>query len=216
MSERPPPHLLYRQAVTSHGSRGADAVSREYHRLLIEHGHLVPRPACTCGAVDAVSEHHQDCPRYQNNDQRLPCGWLPGPDKLTPLTLVVTGDRNWRHPLMLKLTLSAIAIAFLPNFELLVGDCPTGTDRTALDWARDNGWPHRVFHARWDQMAAEGLPRRAAGPLRNREMLDALQAAPGQHLVVAFHDRLDQSKGTRDCAHEAKRRDLPVYLVGKL
>jgi len=78
MSDRPPPNVLYQQAVVSHGARGTEAVRREYHRLMVEAGHLVPRPACTCGNPEDPSMHLQDCPRYQDNDRRLPCGWLPG------------------------------------------------------------------------------------------------------------------------------------------
>jgi hypothetical protein len=63
-------------------------------------------------------------------------------------------------------------------------------------------------------MAAEGKPRRAAGPERNRAMLDRLDQAAGGRLVVAFHDDLNhRSKGTRHCATEARRRGYPVALV---
>ena len=213
MSDRPGPYELWRQA-----GGGTPAYSRqEYHRLMVSHGHLVLRPACICArVVDDPAEHEPACPRLKDNDRRLACGWLPGGEQSPRLTVAVTGDRNWRHPLMLKLILGGLAVAFLPDFELLIGDCPAGADAQALDLARGAGWAHRVFHARWDEMEAEGKPRNAAGPLRNREMLDALQAADGQRLVVAFHDHLDHSKGTKDCADEAKRRGLPVYLVSKL
>lgn len=210
MSGRPGPFELWQQA-----GGGTPTYSREtYHRLMVEHGHLVPRPACTCGDPADPAMHLQDCPRYQNNDQRLACGWLPGEPR--PLTVVITGDRNWRHPTILKMLLGGLAIGFLPGFELLIGDCPTGADAQALDLARSAGWPHRVFHARWNDMQAEGKPRAAAGPLRNREMLDALEASPGERLVVAFHDHLDRSKGTKNCVHQAQDRGLPIYLVSKL
>jgi hypothetical protein len=216
MPERPLPHELYYQAINSHGAQGEEAVRREYHRLLAEHGHLVRRPDCTCPHAWAdPTEHDPGCPRYRDNDRRLECGWLPG-QRSPRLTVVVTGARDWRHLLMLKIVLSGLATAYVPDFELLVGDCPTGADAQILEWARVNEWRHRVFQARWDQMQAEGYPRTAAGPLRNREMLDILQRCPGEHLVVAFHNDLQRSKGTRDCVQEAKRRGLPVYLVSKL
>lgn len=212
MSDRPSPFELYQQA-------GGDPA--EYHRLMVEHGHLVPRPDCTCGNPEDPAMHLQDCPRYQDNDRRLRCGWLPGEQRTPRLTVVVTGDRHWKHAKMLRFALLGLALGYLDDegrygFEVLVGDCPTGADAEARALCERLGIPHRVFHARWDDMEAEGKPRNAAGPLRNRQMLDALQACPGEHLVVAFHDHLDQSKGTRDCALEAKRRCLPVYLVSKL
>jgi hypothetical protein len=75
---RPPPHELYYQAVDSYLEQGVEAARAEYHRLMVEHGHLVPRPACTCGDPEDPSMHLQDCPRYNDNDRRLSCGWLPG------------------------------------------------------------------------------------------------------------------------------------------
>jgi hypothetical protein len=212
---------LYYQAVESHGAQGEEAVRREYHRLLAEHGHLVPRPDCTCGhVVDQPDEHQPGCPRYQDNDRRLECGWLPG-QRSPQLTVVITGARDWQHAKMLRFVVLGLALGYLDDegrygFEILVGDCPTGADAEALGLCRRAGIPHRVFRARWDAMATEGKPRKAAGPLRNREMLDALQRCPGEQLVVAFHDDLQRSKGTRDCVNEAKRRGLPVYLVSKL
>ncbi len=218
MSDRPGPYELWRQA----GGGTPTYSAEEYHRLMVSHGHLVPRPACTCThVVDDPASHEPACPRYQDNDRRLPCGWLPGQDKPQRLTVVVTGDRNWTHPKMLRLVIVGLALGYLADdgasgFELLVGDCPTGADQETRGVCERASIPHRVFHARWDQMAAEGKPRNAAGPLRNREMLDALQAAQGERLVVAFHDNLVTSKGTLDCVREAKQRDFPVYLVSKL
>src|SRR6266536_262988 len=133
MSDRPGPYELWRQA-----GGGTPAYSRqEYHRLMVSHGHLVLRPACICArVVDDPAEHEPACPRLKDNDRRLACGWLPGGEQSPRLTVAVTGDRNWRHPLMLKLTLGGLAVAFLPDFELLIGDCPAGADAQALDLAR--------------------------------------------------------------------------------
>jgi O-acetyl-ADP-ribose deacetylase (regulator of RNase III) len=99
------------------------------------------------------------------------------------------------------------------RIRLLVGDCPTGADRHAVRWARQRGVPVQVFRARWDQMAAEGRPRRAAGPLRNLAMLDTLDQADGERLVVAFHDDLAHSRGTRHLVRAARTRGHPVTLV---
>lgn len=34
-------------------------------------------------------------------------------------------------------------------------------------------------------------------------------------LVLAFHDNLSESKGTRDMVQRAKRAGVPVYLVSR-
>jgi len=74
MSTRPSLFELWQQA---------NGDPEEYHRLMVEHGHLVPRPACTCqpqrsAATGGNQAHWAGCPRFNDNDRRLPCGWLPG------------------------------------------------------------------------------------------------------------------------------------------
>jgi hypothetical protein len=130
-----------------------------------------------------------------------------------PTTILVTGDRNWSHPDRLAQVLDQTAAEAGGRVRLLVGDCPTGADRHAARWASQHGVPVQVFRARWEQMAAEGRPRRAAGPLRNRAMLDALDRAEGERLVVAFHHDLGRSRGTRQCVAAARHRGYPVTLV---
>jgi O-acetyl-ADP-ribose deacetylase (regulator of RNase III) len=130
-----------------------------------------------------------------------------------PTTILVTGDRRWIHPDRLARVLDQAAAEAGGPVRLLVGDCPTGADRHAARWARQRGVAVEVFRARWQHMAAEGKPRRAAGPLRNLAMLDALDQAPGGRLVVAFHDDLSRSRGTRQLVRAARARGYPVTLV---
>jgi O-acetyl-ADP-ribose deacetylase (regulator of RNase III) len=128
-------------------------------------------------------------------------------------TILVSGDRRWTHPDRLAQVLDQAAAEAGGPVRLLVGDCPTGADRHAARWARQRGVAFQVFPARWAQMAAEGRPRRAAGPLRNLAMLDALDQADGARLVVAFHDDLSGSRGTRHLVRAAHGRGYPVTLV---
>jgi O-acetyl-ADP-ribose deacetylase (regulator of RNase III) len=130
-----------------------------------------------------------------------------------PTTILVAGDRRWTDPDRLAQALDQATAEAAGPVRLLVGDCPTGADRHALRWARQHGVPVEVFRARWDAMAAEGKPRQAAGPLRNLAMLDALGQAPGARLVVAFHDDLGRSRGTRHLMRAARARGYPVSLV---
>jgi O-acetyl-ADP-ribose deacetylase (regulator of RNase III) len=131
----------------------------------------------------------------------------------TPTTILVSGDRRWSHPDRLTQVLDQATAEVGGPVRLLVGDCPTGADRHALRWARRRGVPVQVFQARWAQMAAEGRPRRAAGPLRNLAMLEALDRVPGGRLVVAFHDDLARSRGTRQLVRAARACGHPVTLV---
>jgi hypothetical protein len=130
-----------------------------------------------------------------------------------PRTVLVTGARDWSADHRIAETLDRACEQAGGEVRLLVGDAP-GADAHARAWAERHGVPVEVFPARWVQMAAEGKPRRAAGPTRNRAMLDRLDHAEGERLVVAFHDDLDgRSRGTRHCAAEARRRGYPVALV---
>jgi O-acetyl-ADP-ribose deacetylase (regulator of RNase III) len=131
-----------------------------------------------------------------------------------PTTILVTGDRRWSHFDRLTETLAQVSREAAGRIRLLVGDCPTGADQQARIWTRQHGVPLAVFRARWAEMAAEGKPRRAAGPLRNLAMLDALDQADGERLVLAFHDDLGRSLGTRHCVRAARARGYPVTLVG--
>ncbi len=130
-----------------------------------------------------------------------------------PRTILVTGARDWRDAPRVVEVLDQAAEHAGAGVRLLVGDAP-GADAHAQAWAEDRGMPVEVFPADWAQMAAAGKPRGAAGPERNRAMLDRLDHAEGERLVAAFHDDLDgRSRGTRHCVAEARRRGYPVALV---
>jgi Bifunctional DNA primase/polymerase, N-terminal/YspA, cpYpsA-related SLOG family len=127
-------------------------------------------------------------------------------------TILVSGGRDWPHGDRLAAVLDHAAGG--EQVRLLVGDCPTGADEYARGWAVRRGVPAEVISARWEQMEAEGKPRRAAGPLRNLALLDRLDQAEGQRQVLAFHEDLGRSRGTRQCIAAARRRGYPVTLVG--
>jgi YspA, cpYpsA-related SLOG family len=104
-----------------------------------------------------------------------------------PRTILVTGARDWRDARRVTEVLDQAAEHGGVGVGLLVGDA-SGADAHARAWAEARSVPVEVFQARWAQMAAEGKPRRVAGPERNRAMLDRLDQAAGERLVVAFHD----------------------------
>lgn len=111
----------------------------------------------------------------------------------------VTGDRNWSDYMAI-----AMAFASLPNGEevqLIHGDAH-GADRMCGEFAQECcGWEVFPVPARWD------LHGRAAGPIRNRKMLDYNPA-----VLLGFHDDIKSSKGTKDCIKEAVKRGIPTIL----
>ena len=85
--------------------------------------------------------------------------------------------------------------------ELIEGEAE-GVDKMARLAAGCLGWRVYPVQANWKKY---GL---AAGPIRNREMLDM-----HPDYVYAFHSDIGKSKGTRDCIREAKKRGIPGELI---
>ena len=103
---------------------------------------------------------------------------------------------------MIYLKLAAIHQKQGPITALIQGGA-RGADSIARQAAQQLNIYCKTYHADWKTYG------RAGGPIRNRMMLDTKP-----DLVVAFHDNLDASRGTKDCVTEAKRRGIPVVIYG--
>ncbi len=114
------------------------------------------------------------------------------------MKVLVCGDRNWadRKPIRKAL------LSILP-LDLVIEGGAKGADTLAREVAEELGIIVREFKADWAKYG------RAAGPIRNRQMLDE---KPDR--VLAFHDNLEESKGTKDTVTEARRRGIPVSVIG--
>jgi hypothetical protein len=113
------------------------------------------------------------------------------------LRIVITGDRNWDDYEYIYGVLSDLP----EDTEILHGDC-RGVDKLAERAAKELFTiPPKAFPADWDTHGP------SAGPKRNRAMLDE---QPDE--VLAFHDNIYRSKGTKDCLNEAKRRGINFIL----
>jgi len=112
------------------------------------------------------------------------------------MVVLVCGSRYWHSRRAIQ-----DAIYNLPHGTSIIhGNCK-GADTMAGEAAKVMGFSICIFNADWGR---HGL---AAGPVRNREMLNQKP-----DLVIAFHDDINSSKGTRDCVEEAKIRGIPVEL----
>ncbi len=115
------------------------------------------------------------------------------------MKVVVTGARDWKDAGVIEEVFQTDWLA--PANHLIVGDC-RGVDRMAALVAKNLGWTVEVHKARWD------LYGKAAGPIRNEEMI---KQKPD--VVVAFHDVIEHSKGTKHCVLTAVKAGItPVYL----
>lgn len=121
-----------------------------------------------------------------------------------------TGDRNWQDTYIVDLIIGGLESLMTFGAEELViieGEA-RGLDRIARTMAEAR---HRVtkvlqFPANWNKY------RRAAGPLRNQQMLD--EGKP--HMVFAFHNDLPHSSGALDMCERALKVGIPVYHVRRL
>ena len=77
-----------------------------------------------------------------------------------------------------------------------------GVDMTADKVARIMGFQVSSAPADWETYG------RAAGPIRNKQMLDM-----GANIVYAFHQKIECSKGTMNMIKQAKKQGVPVFLV---
>jgi hypothetical protein len=128
-------------------------------------------------------------------------------------TILVAGSRDWSDSQRLTETLDRAATQAGGGVRLLVGDAP-GADAHARVWADRHGVPVEIFEAPWNREAGKGEPDHVAGPEASRAMLDRLDQAAGERLVVAFDDDPPRlSVHTAHCTDEARRRGYPVALV---
>jgi hypothetical protein len=114
------------------------------------------------------------------------------------MNVVVCGSRDgWRRTDYLDLFRR---IARLPaDATVIHGDC-RGPDRFAAACAEAFGLRTVAVRAEWSKHG------RAAGPIRNRAMLDT-----NPDLVIAFWN--GHSRGTKDTMDEAERRGIPVEVI---
>ena len=115
------------------------------------------------------------------------------------MRVLVCGDRNWTDRDLIKLILSNLD-GYRQEITIIQGEA-RGADSLAREVAFELGYLVEGYPAQWEQYG------RAAGPIRNREMLDT-----EPDFVIAFHSNLEQSKGTKDCVEEARRRGIPVEV----
>lgn len=113
------------------------------------------------------------------------------------MKILVCGSRIWTS----YERIAEVLGRYFPISEIIHGGC-VGADAMAGDYAKATDTKCTVYPADWNRYG------KAAGPIRNRLMLDQKP-----NLVIAFHEEIDKSKGTRDCYEEAIRRGIPVHLV---
>jgi len=113
------------------------------------------------------------------------------------MRVLVCGDRHWQDSQLLTQWLDQIAPSCVIEGEA------KGADSMGRDYALKLGIAVERYPADWKRF---GL---GAGPKRNQQMLN--EGKP--QLVLAFHDDIANSKGTKDMIKRAQQASVTVWLI---
>lgn len=120
--------------------------------------------------------------------------------------ILCCGDREWSNTDVIDYVLTQLLD--LPKVKVLIeGEC-RGADRLCRDRALVLGLGEEKilpFPANWARY------RRAAGPIRNAEMLN--EGRPT--LTIAFHNCINESRGTLNMIEQSLKAGVPVWLVNE-
>ncbi len=115
-------------------------------------------------------------------------------DPIPPLRVLVCGGRDFTDAAAI-----ADAMDSLPASIVVCHGGAPGADSLAGQWAANHGIACTVFRADWKKHG------KAAGPIRNRQMLNEFQP----DIVVAFPG----GSGTADMVSQAKRVGVEVMQI---
>lgn len=126
------------------------------------------------------------------------------------MRVLCCGDRNWTSYEIIRKELEK----FPKDTEIIQG-CANGADKMSANIAKSLGLKFISSKDNNDIINNPGFPAdwkkygRAAGPIRNKQMLD--EGKPD--LVLAFHTDIKNSKGTKNMIQQAKDRGIKIILI---
>ena len=100
---------------------------------------------------------------------------------------LICGSRDWTNYNLIK-----ERILYHQPTMIISGGCK-GADKIAENIAKELNIPIEIYNAEWDKYG------NSAGPIRNKKMLE--EGNPDY--VIAFHDDLENSKGTLDMVNKS-------------
>ena len=114
------------------------------------------------------------------------------------MRVLCCGDRNWSSYEIIRRELEK-----LDDYTTVISGCANGADSISAYIARQLNYKVLDFPANWNKYG------RAAGPIRNKQMLD--EGKPD--LVIAFHTDIKNSKGTKNMIEQAEKKGIKVILI---
>lgn len=119
------------------------------------------------------------------------------------MRILVTGSRDWTDWRALTDALIETGGSTMNPDVTVVHGGARGADMMADEIAETRGWLREPHPADW------GRYGKAAGPIRNQEMVDA-----GADVCLAFYLPGLPCKGTSDCDRRAVKAGIPVTRIG--
>ena len=89
------------------------------------------------------------------------------------------------------------------RIQLVIEGEADGADKLSRAVAERRGIPVCGFFANWAKFG------RAAGPIRNGSQIRFIKP----DIVLAFHARIEESKGTKNMVDQAKRKGIKVRII---
>src|SRR6188508_2429115 len=114
------------------------------------------------------------------------------------MKVLVCGDRNWTDIWAIYDVLHR-----LDRGSTIIHGAARGADTMAGTIAKKLGFTIISVPAQWEKHG------RAAGPIRNKKMLDL-----NPDLVLAFHKDIENSKGTKNMVEIARKKGVEVIIYG--
>lgn len=120
------------------------------------------------------------------------------------VNILITGDRKYNNEELIKETLKNL----YESDAIFIHGGATGADTLGAKIATTLGYKVVICKAEWDKYG------RAAGPIRNLKMIQLLE--PTHDIIIAFHEDLKNSKGTKNCLVTALKNKIEnIYLNGE-
>lgn len=134
--------------------------------------------------------------------------------KRTPTRVLVCGGRTWGDPYPIWREL-ALAIEAHPTLQYCIHGAANGADMIAYGVADALGLKIRPVPAHWKHTddCVNDCPEvvgKAAGPIRNKKMLDMRP-----DIVLAFHSDFENSRGTRHMVALARVAHIRTRVFDK-
>lgn len=116
------------------------------------------------------------------------------------MRVLVCGCRHWKRMDIIERELKKFPLGTI----VIEGEAP-GADTLGRFVAERLGFEVIPFPAKWH------IYKRGAGPIRNQQMLD--EGKP--ELVLAFHENISKSIGTKDMVNRAKIAGIKVIIFDR-